>query len=318
VDWSCSTWDGTCHAWGRFLSGLSSAGKGLADVSGVVVTHAHPDHYGLAVRLRESSDAWIAMHPGEHPQLAADDAGARNRLEDMERWLRQCGAPHEEVERLHQEAADLIAHFPRLSPDVDLSDGVAVPGTGGSLVPVHTPGHTCFLDRARDHLFTGDHVLPRVTPNVSKRPTSDDDPLRDYLRSLRRLRGLGGERPVQALPGHEWGFGALEDRVAEIDQHHGDRLHEMQDAVQHGCSTVWSVAQAVHWSRPFDTLAPRARRSALGETHSHLYRLAQSGELRLVPGFPDRWTAVKAAAPSGNKLRAALQGLDTSEWEYLP
>jgi glyoxylase-like metal-dependent hydrolase (beta-lactamase superfamily II) len=281
-------------AWSRFLLGLARAGKALDDVAGVVVTHAHPDHYGLAGRIREYSDAWLAMHPGELPQLAADEPAVLRRLEDLARWLSQCGAPDEELDGLRAESAELIAHFPRLAPDVELVDGVPVPGTGGSLVPLHTPGHTpgslCFLDRAKDLVFTGDHVLPRVTPNVSKRPTSDDDPLQDYLRSLRRLRGPDGERPLLALPGHEWGFGELGDRVTEIDLHHQDRLQEIREAVQQGSSTVWGVAQVVHWSRPFGTLAPRARRSALGETHSHLYRLWQSGQLRLVEGTPDRWT----------------------------
>jgi glyoxylase-like metal-dependent hydrolase (beta-lactamase superfamily II) len=288
----------TDEAWQTFLTGLSRAGKSLADVSGVVITHVHPDHYGLASRIRDTSSAWIAVHPAERPQLAFDEAGAERRIDDMVLWLRRCGAPTIEVETLRVEAAEITAAISKVQPDVDLADGVPVIGTDGALVPVHTPGHTpghvCFLDRERNLIFTGDHVLPRVTPNVSKRPTSDEDPLLDFTRSLYRLDSLDGEGPLLALPGHEWVFDGLHDRLVEIDGHHADRLVEMEAAVRQGCSTVWEVAQAVRWSRPFDSLAPRARRSAIGETYSHLYRLQTSGRLHLAPGSPERWTIASA------------------------
>jgi glyoxylase-like metal-dependent hydrolase (beta-lactamase superfamily II) len=282
-------------AWRALLDGLARAGKSLDDVAGVVVTHVHPDHYGLAVRVKRASDAWIAVHPAERPQIAHDANAARERLADMAEWLLRCGAPQTEVDILDEESAEIAAHFPAVQPDVDLEDGVPVPGTDGALVPVHTPGHTpghlCFLDRARDLIFTGDHVLPRVTPNISKRPTSDEDPLRDFARSLRRVQALDREAPLWALPGHEWGFDGLDDRLTAIDAHHDARLVEVAATVRQGCGTVWEVAQAVRWSRPFDALQPRARRSAIGETYAHLYRLQVAGRITLVPGVPERWTA---------------------------
>jgi hypothetical protein len=54
--------------------------------------------------------------------------------------------------------------------------------------------------------------------------------------------------------------------------------------------TTWEVAQALSWSRPFEGLEGRARRSAIGETFSHLTRLEVLGRLSVVPGEPDRWS----------------------------
>jgi glyoxylase-like metal-dependent hydrolase (beta-lactamase superfamily II) len=292
----------TDESWDRFLNGLTRAGKALADISGVVVTHVHPDHYGLAARIRDTTAAWIGMHPGERPQLTVDTAAAQQRVEDMVAWLRRCGAPAGEVDRLRAETADLAATFPSVVPDVHLDDRVPVPATDGVLVPLHTPGHTpghlCFHDRERDLVFTGDHVLPRITPNISKRPTSDVDPLADFSRSLHDLGRLDADGRLFALPGHEWGFGGLGARAREIDDHHADRLAEMQGAVRQGCSTVWQVAQAVSWSRPFEDLSPRARRSAIGETYSHLYRLHVTGTVLLEDGMPERWTPAAARIPA--------------------
>jgi glyoxylase-like metal-dependent hydrolase (beta-lactamase superfamily II) len=295
-------WD-TDESWQRFLTGLARAGKTLDDVAGVVVTHVHPDHYGLAARVRDTTDAWIAIHPGERPQLTLDPTAAQQRIEDMADWLRRCGSPDGEIDFLWGETAELTAAFPSVPPDLDLADGVPVPGTDGALVAVHTPGHTpgstCFHDRERGVVFTGDHVLPRITPNVSKRPTSDEDPLADFSGSLGRLQTLDADGGLFALPGHEWGFGGLGRRAREIDEHHDERLAEMEAAVRAGGSTVWEVAQAVSWSRPFDDLSPRARRSAIGETYSHLYRLRETGALRLIDGLPERW------APAASHISAA-------------
>jgi glyoxylase-like metal-dependent hydrolase (beta-lactamase superfamily II) len=282
-------WDSD-ECWAAFRGGLAAAGAGLDDVVGVVVTHVHPDHYGLAERIRDTSSAWIAVHPGERPRIAAGEHDRERAVSDMAEWLRQAGAPASEFAELRADAADMKARISMVVPERDLVDGEAVPGTDGALVAVHTPGHTpghlCFHDRERGLLFTGDHILPRVTPNVSKRPQSDVDPLLDFVGSVRKVRAFGD---VTVLPGHEWVFTGLRDRLDFLSTHHDERLTEIQAAVGAGAATVWEVACAVRWSRPFDRLQGRARRSAIGETYSHLYRLAMAGRIRHEPGRPDRW-----------------------------
>ncbi|TDV56328.1 MBL fold metallo-hydrolase [Actinophytocola oryzae] len=282
-------WDSdTC--WEAFLAGLASAGAGLDDLVGVVITHVHPDHYGLAERIRATTAAWIAVHPAERPRIAAGEHDRERAITDMAEWLRQAGAPASEFAELESDAADMKARISMVVPEHDLLDGDAVPGTDGSLIAVHTPGHTpghlCFHDQQRRLLFTGDHILPRVTPNVSKRPQSDVDPLRDFLASLRKVGGYGD---VAVLPGHEWTFHGLDDRLDYLLAHHEERLTEIEAAVGAGAGTVWEVVRAVTWSRPFERLRGRARRSAIGETFSHLYRLAAAQRVQWVPGCPDRW-----------------------------
>jgi glyoxylase-like metal-dependent hydrolase (beta-lactamase superfamily II) len=285
-------WDSD-ECWDAFRAGLAAAGAGLDDVVGLVVTHVHPDHYGLAERLRAASPAWIGLHPGERPRIADGEHDRVRAIEEMAEWLHQAGAPPSEFAELDADAADMKARISTVVPEHDLLDGAPVPGTGGSLVAVHTPGHTpghlCFHDRQRGLLFTGDHILPRVTPNISKRPQSDVDPLRDFLDSVRKVRGVG---EVEVLPGHEWVFGGLGDRVDFLAAHHAERLTEIEAAVGAGAGTVWEVTCAVSWSRPFERLRGRARRSAIGETFAHLYRLAVEGRIRWVPGRPDRWLPV--------------------------
>jgi glyoxylase-like metal-dependent hydrolase (beta-lactamase superfamily II) len=181
------------EGWAALGDGLAGIGAAVADVRGVVVTHRHFDHLGLAARVREASGAWIAMHPA--------DAG---RVAD---WNRRgpAAAVATEVDFLVGLGADRadavsdvgppeqMARFTRTAvPDRSLTDGDLADFPGWSLRAVHTPGHTpghlCF-DEERTGLFlSGDHVLPRITPNVSSGRDGEADPLRSYLASLAAVR----------------------------------------------------------------------------------------------------------------------------------
>jgi glyoxylase-like metal-dependent hydrolase (beta-lactamase superfamily II) len=294
-------WDSD-EAWDALQLGLRRAGAGLGDVVGAVLTHLHPDHHGLVERLRRTTGAWIAAHPAELPHVAPDEQARDQYLEQMAGWLRRCGCPPSELAALASSAAEVKSRLALAAPDVHLTDGAVVPETEGQLVTLHTPGHTpghlCLLDMSRRLVFTGDHVLPRVTPNVSWRPDVDPDPLADFVSSLERLRPYATD--YLALPGHEWAFDRLGRRLDELLEHHRDRLDEVQSAVMAGASTTWDVARSIKWRRPFETLEPRARRSALGETGSHLIRLANAGRISCdqdtLPGWPGGWRRTAGSA----------------------
>jgi Metallo-beta-lactamase superfamily len=55
----------TEDAYAALAAGLDVAGYAIGDVRGVLVTHIHPDHYGLAGRIREAAGAWVALHPAD-------------------------------------------------------------------------------------------------------------------------------------------------------------------------------------------------------------------------------------------------------------
>ena len=61
----------TDDAWTALNNGLVEAGGSIKDVQAVLVTHIHPDHYGLAGRVREESGAWIGLHPDDAEMLEA-------------------------------------------------------------------------------------------------------------------------------------------------------------------------------------------------------------------------------------------------------
>ncbi|AHK34556.1 beta-lactamase [Rhodococcus opacus PD630] len=285
-------WDSD-EGWTAFTDGLERAGGTLDDLTGVVVTHGHPDHYGLAARVHRSTGAWIALHPAEYPQIARTTADRRRRLAEITSWLDRVGVPPNRSADLLADRDQLMLDMSSQWPDRELVDGATVPDTDGQLLAVHTPGHTpghmVFHDRGRNILFTGDHLLPRVSANISQRPTSGEDPLGDYRASLTRLGPFGD---AMAAPGHEWTFTGVDRRVRDVEVHHLARLDEIWNAVADGHRTAWDVANAVKWARPFDSLNPRGARAALGETMSHLVRLEREARMERQEGSPLIWLPI--------------------------
>src|SRR2546421_1163132 len=98
-------------------AGLEGIGTRIEDVQGVMVTHIHPDHYGLAGRVREASGAWVALH-GEDAKLIHDRyEEPTDLLERMGAMLRRYGAPDAEVTPLQQAAMPVRGFVDWVQPD---------------------------------------------------------------------------------------------------------------------------------------------------------------------------------------------------------
>jgi glyoxylase-like metal-dependent hydrolase (beta-lactamase superfamily II) len=171
-------------------------------------------------------------------------------------------------------------------------DRIDVPGLAIRAVwtPGHSPGHLCFYDETRDLLLTGDHVLPRITPNISSYERTSTA-LADYLQSLEALRGI---EPSEVLPAHEYRFAGLDDRVTHLQEHHHERLAEIAAVLKPGDGqSAWEIASRVTWSRPWSQISGFPRQAAIGEVVAHLQYLANEGQAVLadVEGV-GRWSLV--------------------------
>ncbi|MFC4588244.1 MBL fold metallo-hydrolase [Sphaerisporangium corydalis] len=284
-------------AWAALRDGLAALGIDVRDVRGVVVTHHHPDHAGLAGRVREESDGWIAMHEADATlvRLIRGMAGgsARDFQADM---MRRAGAGSE---------ADAVSVAdrpdPPALPDLELQDGDLIDLPGRRLrtvwTPGHTPGHVCLYLEDTGRLFTGDHVLPGITPHIGIYPydRNDVDPLGDFLASLDRVAELVD---VEALPAHEWTFPDVAARASEIRAHHEEKLtvlRELLAGLRTAPPTIWDVAERMTWNRPWADLGPMQRGMAAGEAAAHLRTLevrGLAGRVSGAPGDPVRFTTL--------------------------
>ncbi|WP_377272684.1 MBL fold metallo-hydrolase [Peterkaempfera sp. SMS 1(5)a] len=129
-------WD-TEDAWQTLTAGLSALGTGVEDVRGVLVTHSHLDHYGMAPRIREASGAPIALHPLDAAQLPRYREDPAERLAAL---LRRAGAPPAAVDQALAEAGRQRGHRAD-GPDVLLEDGHRPQVPGGPHRPVDPRSH---------------------------------------------------------------------------------------------------------------------------------------------------------------------------------
>jgi glyoxylase-like metal-dependent hydrolase (beta-lactamase superfamily II) len=259
---------------------LVAIGSGVASVYGVLVTHHHRDHSGLAPRVAASSAANVAMHEAD-ADILRDPTWFLNRINQDE--LEADGVPAPVIDAMREQSME---RFPRLEPaqgirhlgDGELAD---VPGWRVETIwtPGHTPGHLCFVVHLADRrlLLSGDHVLPRITPNVGLTSRLNANPLLDYRTSLRRV--LDAAPDAEVLPAHEWRFTGLPGRVVEIEQHHDARLAETLAVLSSGPMTAWQVATTLTWKRPWTHLDALGQHSALNEARAHLAYLHAQGRL---------------------------------------
>lgn len=301
-------------AWDTLVAGLASLGVEVGSIHGMVITHHHPDHHGLSGRVREESGAWIAMH-------AADAAIVRRTRESRPgSWLdyltvklAAVGAPEEHLAPLRAaRATGRTRTLPGLS--AALPDREIVPGELLDLAdrrlravwtPGHTPGHVC-LHLEEDHpgnlpgvgrLFSGDHLLPGISPHIglyedpddtraaghspSSRPrSSGGDPIGDYLASLERVGRLG---VAEVLPAHQHAFTDASGRVRELLVHHEDRLTGLL-ALLAAPLTPWQLAERMEWNRPWEQIPHGSRSIAVSEAEAHLRHLVKLGRAEAVTG----------------------------------
>lgn len=265
--------DGGSAGLEALLTAFDEIGFEFRRLAGIVVTHFHYDHWEGADRLAALSGAWIGLGEAEWAWIAHLDPSETSAAGMLE-WYIDLGVPARSA-RLLASTVDYGDTRAYRAPDRLFSDGELLPVPGEDLAvvltPGHSPGHICIVDRRNRLLFSGDHVLPRITPHIAFNRFGLSDPIGDYIASLRRLRGLG---EVRVLPAHEYSFSGLMERLEGLEAEVLERRGEVQEVRRrYPLATSWEVAQQLTWSRGWSTFASHHQRMALDETAAHVAHL---------------------------------------------
>jgi glyoxylase-like metal-dependent hydrolase (beta-lactamase superfamily II) len=249
-------------------------GIAAQDVERIILTHYHPDHFGYAGGLQSwtGANVYISDKAKEHALSTwTEENFARN-----QKFYLAAGMPEELVSQLRENDDTfykLVRPFPERTQALHEGSTYRI----GELVyeAIHTPGHAeghiCFYNKEEKVLIAGDHLLKKITPNISYHGQGDANPLKTYVSSLKKIRELD---IALVIPGHGPVFTDAQERIEELLRHHEERLAFVLDVIK-GEMTAYQISQAL-FSRP---LSVHEQRFAIGETIAHLHYLEEKGEV---------------------------------------
>ncbi|CAH0225067.1 MBL fold metallo-hydrolase [Rhodococcoides fascians] len=267
----------------ELVDALRRIGRRPSEIHDVYVTHVHRDHYTFAVELRRRYGTRVHLGAAEAPGIEAIGRLRSNVPVSSIRELERAGAF--EIARI---AAESGKAEPFDAADWELPDAWLQPGTldvpGHAVVAAHTPGHTkghmVFHDTDRDLCYTGDHVLPTITPSIGFELGEWDLPLAKYLTSLSVMLD---EPDRTMLPSHGHPGAGVHERCRQLLEHHDRRLAATESVVESAArATGLDVAAGLTWTRhdrSFAALDSFNQMVATCETLAHLDVLVQRGRL---------------------------------------
>ncbi len=281
---------GTPEALTALEAGLVEHGLSILDVKQVLLTHKHADHIGLAADVRDRSGATVYVHEDDWEGVADLDRRHGEYLPLVREFLEYSHTPEDEIEKLIK----FLSHgkrFARQTPAEKMRDGDTFEISGHTLEVIHTPGHTqgCVCLRYGHHLFSGDHVLPTISPNIGAGEMRRRGMMRRFLDSLDRIAAYQTDEVV-VLPGHGQPFSNLAQRCDTLKDHHAARQEKILDVLRNADRplSIYEVARSLWAKLPGFHLS-----LGIAEARSHLEKAVEDGLVAEADGW--YWMADRAA-----------------------
>ena len=253
-------------------SKMTSYGISFEDVKLLIGTHMHSDHIGLSSTIR-NKNIQFALYKN-----SVDFIDGYNdwsiRFKQLKHYAKNEGAPKSFLDDLDQ--IETPKYAGKLSkPDVLLDEGRAK-NINRNIEIIFTPGHDrteiSILDNPSKILFSGDHILPKITPFI---PLEDptDDMLQKYTSSLDKVYNLDQKL---IAPGHGSIIGNPYSRIEQMKLHHERRSEKIIKLIGNSQLSGWEVVSLL-FPRKLDALNLRL---AFQETMAHLKYLENNGKVK--------------------------------------
>ena len=255
----------------QVVSGLIGEPFGFPDLTHILITHGHIDHFGGLTYVRPRTPALIGVHELDLRNLTNYEERLTVVARRLDEFLQEAGvsaARRLELIELYKITKSLLR-----SVRVDFTYE-AIGMRLGPFEMLHVPGHCAghVVIRLQDVLFSGDHVLQDISPHQSPEHLTQSTGLDHYLKSLELLRPWAkGIRLT--LGGHNAPITDLNSRIEAIQQVHAERLDTVLGLLEHS-HTVLEISQAL-----FGEVHGYNALLALEEAGAHVEYLYQRGRL---------------------------------------
>jgi glyoxylase-like metal-dependent hydrolase (beta-lactamase superfamily II) len=270
----------THAAWDAAFAALGITSR---DISQILLTHVHPDHFGMAGHFQAlAADRGInlpvLLSPREAELARLLWGGEGQQAQAFDQFLAACGMPTYMLDTIVTSldaTTDMTRPNPRQLDTLHPGDHITIGKRDFTIIyaPGHSDGQLIFYDVADQLLLSGDHVLMKITPNIGLWPDTEPDPLGRFLDSLTSLQSL---QVRLALPGHKALITDWHGRLTELIQHHQTRLTHTLAAIE-GDATVYEASLKVFNSSTFSS---HEWRFAMVETLAHLEYLRLRGQVK--------------------------------------
>lgn len=265
---------------------FAELGIRLSDVAQIVVTHIHPDHFGMAGWLQERFSQAEKLVPvfvstEDHQTFLTFWGGVKEEslLDAMTPFFILSGIPAIEAQTITEGTMSTRSKtrpHPKFTPIS--SKGILKMGNRNWEI-IHAPGHAdgqiIFYDPADRLFLSGDQVLMKITPNIGYWTHTKPGVLQRYLDSLAQLKAYDVR---VGFPGHKWLIRDWQQRIVEMLVHHDERLTTTYEAVQQTAGvSANGVSQAVF---RLGELNVHQSSFAIAETLAHLDSLEGSNAIQ--------------------------------------
>ena len=262
--------------WEALLNGPLKSKK----FAGLLITHYHPDHIGMAGWLQKKLN--IKCLTTEKELFTAktfrsmpDDEYAKL----FRNVFVRAGMSEEDIiakgpaTRLYKNRVYELPDFEiiKAGHEIVSNDGKWKVRTDSG----HSPEHISLLDKERKLYLSGDFLLPRISPNISDNFFDPlDDRLGEYLKYLNEIQEIGSETSV--FPCHDWPFKEGMQRAKDLIKHHNHRLSLIIEALNKKSITIMDSISII-----FDRkIGDEQMHFAIGEARAHLIHLDVTGQVR--------------------------------------
>jgi glyoxylase-like metal-dependent hydrolase (beta-lactamase superfamily II) len=241
------------------------------------ITHLHVDHLGLVSELcTKSSNVYFNFPDNEglhdpHYWETRKNAAFVNGFPEADIGLAVSGNPGFKYQTRLTFETTLLKEGDTLACGDYSFRCVETPG--------HTRGHLCLYEPMKKIFFSGDHILPGITPNISLW-SENGDPLQSYLASLDKV--LPYDISI-ILPGHREPFTDHRRRINELQKHHEERCMEILTILKKGKQSAYHVASKMTWGircRRWEEFPLPQKWFAGGEAMAHLHYLKGLGRVK--------------------------------------
>jgi len=273
-----------------FFSGLNEEGYSFSDVDYCIITHIHTDHIGLVKKFkRKNPDLQLLMHDITHRIFKWEtDKNNEDEFREEANKVANLMIKYGISEMQGKRVVDFLTLWPKYlqyqEPDQLIHDGDIILNDLKIIwTPGHSFGHICIFDKKNGYLFSGDHILSRITPHIGNFVISSalknefedrhfDNILDHYLRSLEKIDNL---EPKVIFPAHQEIIYNAHQRIQEIKAHHENRLTEILAILQDKYLTPFKISQ-IHFGTELDEINSFM---ALSEVLGHLIYLEYQGRV---------------------------------------